>query len=127
MAQRLANWGAVQGRPLPAPQLLALDVRPADQYGELVGQEDDLIGVESIGSRPGYLDMEMFIELLDDERLVSRLHRAIEGRGAFRRFGDVLFEHDLLPDWLAFANERKQGRARAWLAVEGFTPDWPPW
>ena len=98
-----------------------------DEREELVGQEDDLIGVESIGSRPGYLDMEMFIELLDDERLVNRLYRAIEGRGAFRRFRDVLFEHDLLPDWLAFANERKQGRARAWLAAEGYTPDWPPW
>lgn len=46
--------------------------------------------VPALGSRAGYRDMELFIEGLADAALADRLRIAVGGRGAFRRFKDVL-------------------------------------
>ncbi|MDQ7991553.1 MAG: UPF0158 family protein [Propionicimonas sp.] len=78
------------------------------------------------GSRQGYRDMEFFIGSLKDARLADRLERVIQGRGAFRRFkNDVAGSPDLLGRWYGFSDDRQRGRARAWLAGEGFAPS-PP-
>lgn len=56
----------------------------------------------------------------DDDR-ADLLGIAIQGRGAFRRFRDVLGRWpDELERWFEFAAERKRGRARAWLADAGY-------
>lgn len=98
----------------------------AELTGELDDDEDDderWLGVWCQGSRAGYRDMQQFIDTVADPRLADRLARAIRGRGAFRRFKDVLDDWpDLLEEWYAFADDRQRGRARAWLAGEGFTP-----
>ena len=53
----------------------------------------------------------------------DRLEVAIAGRGAFRRFKDVLARWPgELERWHLFSNERGRGRARAWLAREGYRP-----
>lgn len=79
--------------------------------------------VDCEGSRDGYRDMERFIEDLDDSDFADRLARAISGRGAFRRFKDRLSDRpELMTSWYAFSNDRQRGRARSWLAVEGYTP-----
>jgi hypothetical protein len=73
------------------------------------------------GYRGGYGDMRDFIDTLSDHRLVARLQDAIRGRGAFRRFTDVLSRSpEEFTRWHAFADERQRGRARAWLADEGY-------
>jgi hypothetical protein len=74
------------------------------------------------GSRDGYHDMVDFIGTVADERLADRLSDAIRGRGAFRRFADVLHRgaEDELTRWHEFSGERKRGRARAWLAGVGY-------
>ncbi len=78
--------------------------------------------VECRGSRDGYRDMEAFIATLADPEAADRLRIAISGPGAFRRFKEVL---DRWPDqirpWRTFADERRRGRARAWLAAAGYT------
>lgn len=99
----------------------------ATENGELDEDDDDpdrWLWVHCEGSRAGFGDMVAFIDDLDDTRLAARLRRAISGRGAFRRFKDALAEHDLdlLDRWHAFSNDRQRGRARSWLAVEGWTP-----
>lgn len=101
----------------------------AIEYAEEVGEidEDDdpdrWLWVYCEGSHDGYRDMEWFIEDLDDEVFADRLARAIAGRGAFRRFKDRLSEQPaLMTRWHAFSNDRQRGRARGWLASEGFTP-----
>ncbi len=67
--------------------------------------------------------MEDFIDALDDEDLAERLAIAISGRGAFRRFKDVLGRHPgELEAWYAFSDDRQSGRARAWLAAAGCSP-----
>ncbi|WP_093085375.1 UPF0158 family protein [Pseudonocardia oroxyli] len=73
-------------------------------------------------SRDGDRDMVEFIDTIADARLAERLHDAIHGRGAFRRFADTLrrtSEHDL-SRWFEWVGERKRGRARAWLTDLGF-------
>ena len=70
--------------------------------------------------------MAEFLETVADERLASRLDRALGGRGAFRRFKDELAE---APGELArfhrFADDRRRGRARHWLALSGLRPAVP--
>ncbi len=75
------------------------------------------------GSDEGYRDMEAFIGGLGDPDQVDRLLIAIEGRGAFRRFKQTLArwpeeEHRCN----RFSEERRRGRARAWLADAGYRP-----
>lgn len=73
------------------------------------------------GSRAGYHDMQLFTADLPDGPVADRLARSIEGRGAFRRFKDTLDEWpELLTRWLEFSDERQLGRARAWLAEQGY-------
>lgn len=79
--------------------------------------------VDPVGSRSGYRDMEVFIGTLEDAHLAEILTTAISGPGAFRRFKDALVRHPEAADrWYAFSEDRVRGRARAWLAAEGYTP-----
>ena len=65
-----------------------------------------------------YQDMAAFAEGVHDERAGRRLARAIQGRGAFRRFKDALHEQNphLLPAWHALRDTRARRRAVEWLA-----------
>ncbi len=105
--------------------------RSALDYTEEIGEEEDddpdrWLGVECEGSRNAYQDMVWFIEELDDPNLVDRLSRAISGRGAFRRFKNALSDRpELMTKWFAFSDDRQRGRARSWLAAEGYTPTRP--
>jgi hypothetical protein len=67
--------------------------------------------------------MEDFIETVPDSDRAGRLSSAISGRGAFRRFKDVLALWPAeLDRWFVFSDERRSGRARAWLAAAGYAP-----
>ncbi|MEU8868984.1 UPF0158 family protein [Streptomyces umbrinus] len=82
--------------------------------------------VPALGSQAGYRDMELFIDGLGDAALAGRLRMAIRGRGAFRRFKEVLGRD--ARSWRRyhrFCDERQRGRARAWLAEEGYCPRLP--
>lgn len=71
------------------------------------------------GSRDGWRDMASFVEQLRDAALRDRLERAIEGKGAFRRFRDIVQQDGMGQQWTTFADDRKLGRARAFLANAG--------
>lgn len=100
----------------------------AIEYAQEVDEEgaddpDRWLWVDCPGSRSAYQDMVWFIDELDDPALADRLARAISGRGAFRRFKGALFDRpSLMTRWYAFSNDRQRGRARSWLAAEGYTP-----
>jgi hypothetical protein len=67
--------------------------------------------------------MELFIATMEDPATIDRLQIAITGTGAFRRFKDVLSRWPQeLQRYYQLSNERQRGRARAWLAAEGFRP-----
>ncbi len=85
----------------------------------------DLVGINPLPSYVWYQDMADFAEGLTDERAGRRLARAIQGRGAFRRFKDELHEEypDLLPVWYAFRDVRARRRAVGWLADNSLIDD----
>jgi hypothetical protein len=75
-------------------------------------------------SRDGYADMQEFIDTVSDKRLQELLEVAIQGKGAFRRFKDVLGRDPAeLQRWFAFQMERLDTRVREWLADEGIRSD----
>jgi hypothetical protein len=107
-------WPAFTDELEPGP-----DVEEADEA-------ERWLYVPALGSRAGYRDMELFIEGLCDVALADRLRIAISGRGAFRRFKDVLSRDER--SWSRyhrFRDERQRGRARAWLAEQGYCPKLP--
>ncbi len=97
-----------------------------DELGPEAEEDDDperWLYVPALGSRAGYRDMELFIEEVEDAALADRLRIAIGGRGAFRRFKDVLAGDERSRSrYHRFRDERQRGRARAWLAEEGYCP-----
>jgi hypothetical protein len=94
-----------------------------EEHGDVDLDEDRWLWVESLGSRDGYRDMEDFIGTVSDPRSREMLDVAIAGRGAFRRFKDVLARWNGEPDrWHLFSEGRSRGRARAWLAGVGYRP-----
>jgi hypothetical protein len=63
-----------------------------------------------------YRTMERFIGTVEDARLRERLWDAIQGRGAFRRFKDVLVRHPQVEEeWFEFKDARLQQRVSNWL------------
>jgi hypothetical protein len=90
---------------------------------EAIDLEDDerWLNVPNLGSREAWWDMRAFVDTLTDISLAQKLADAIEGRGAFSRFRRVMDQHpDHVPGWLAFRDERRAGRARSWLADNGY-------
>jgi hypothetical protein len=87
--------------------------------------ELDLVGIDPLPSYVWYRDMADFAEGISDERAGRRLARAIDGRGAFRRFKDELHEEypHLLPAWYAFRDIRAKRRAVEWLVDNSLVDD----
>jgi Uncharacterised protein family (UPF0158) len=87
--------------------------------------ELDLVSIDPLPSWIWYQDMADFAEAISDERARRRLARAIQGKGAFRRFKDQLHEEypGLLPAWYAFLDARATRRAVRWLADNSLIDD----
>ena len=85
----------------------------------------DLVCIHPLPSWVWYQDMADFAGTITDERAGRRLGRAIQGKGAFRRFRDELHEEypDLLPAWYAFRDVRAKRRAVQWLAGNSLIDD----
>jgi hypothetical protein len=81
---------------------------------------DDLVCIDPLPSYVWYGDMVDFANRISDERAGRRLVRALQGRGAFRRFKDELHEEypELLPAWYALRDTRARRRAVEWLLEE---------
>ncbi len=70
-----------------------------------------------------YNDMERFIWEVADEQLADKLDNAIRGRGAFRRFKDILVRHPQVEQaWHAFQARQIEARVRDWLESVGIEP-----
>jgi hypothetical protein len=106
-----------------------LDVTTGEVWSdeERVEQDEDdenrWLDVEHIGSSYGYDDMEVFIDTVTDPTKADLLRVAITGKGAFRRFKDVLSRWpDERERYYLMSADRQLGRAREWLADQGFRP-----
>jgi len=63
--------------------------------------------------------MADFAARQSDSGLRARLELAIEGKGAFRRFRDLVHTEGLAEQWNVFSDDRRHGRVRELLATEG--------
>ena len=73
-------------------------------------------------SYEGYNDMVDFIATVEDEHLIELLEVAINGKGAFRRFKDVLARYPEEKErWYRFKDGRMRERALAWLEDIGIS------
>lgn len=71
-------------------------------------------------SHEGYEDMKEFIETVKGTHLKEKLYIAISGRGAFRRFKDVLNSYPKDRErWFKFKDEKVMERVNEWLENEG--------
>jgi hypothetical protein len=67
-------------------------------------------------SHDGYEDMQDFIATVKNEHLSELLEVAISGKGAFRRFKDVLINYPEEKErWFQFKDTRVQAKALEWL------------
>ena len=67
-------------------------------------------------SYEGYRDMQAFIATVEDDHLSELLKVAINGKGAFRRFKDVLLNYpEERERWFQFKDDRMKERALEWL------------
>ncbi len=93
----------------------------ADRVDREFGQR--YVSVEPDDPYQGYNDMDHFIATLDNEDLQDRLSRAIHGRGAFRRFKDLVARHpDVEEQWYAYKDARAKERLLRWLDENDIEP-----
>jgi hypothetical protein len=82
---------------------------------------DRYVFIPHVGSREAWQDMREFAMDVEDDTIRTQLLDAIDGRGAFSRFRRILARHDALrARWYAYSAETRAGRAREWLAAEGY-------
>lgn len=75
--------------------------------------------IPHIESHEGYRDMEFFVETVEDTNLKEKLCIAINGKGAFRRFKDVLLSYpEERERWFKFKDEMVKERVMSWLESE---------
>jgi predicted nucleotidyltransferase len=84
-----------------------------------------LVFIDPVESRDAYEDIAAFAARIPDRHVAELLERALEGRGAFRRFKDTLLEFpELRQAWFAFHDARIRRQAIQWLADRGLiTPE----
>jgi len=81
---------------------------------------DGMIWIEPRGSRDAYDDMVRFAQAVGDRATQRRMMRALEGKGAFRRFRDEVWsDESLVPLWRRFEALGGERRALHWLELEG--------
>ena len=106
---------------LETGEILCVSEYMDDEESEKVKEriEEDFKRYERIPkaeSHEGYQDMVDFIATVDNERLAELLEVAIKGKGAFRRFKDVLLNYpEERERWFNFKDERMEERALEWL------------
>ncbi|PKO21169.1 MAG: hypothetical protein CVU38_16225 [Chloroflexi bacterium HGW-Chloroflexi-1] len=81
------------------------------------------IAVPQMDSHEAYRDMEDFIATVRNDHIREVLDVAIMGRGAFRRFKDVLLSYPRERErWFAFRDARMAKRVCEWLADHDIEP-----
>jgi hypothetical protein len=76
--------------------------------------------VDPVSSREQYRWMERFIATVEESELRQKLVAAIDGKGAFRRFKDVLMSFPIDRErWFTFRSERLRIAIESWLEAHG--------
>lgn len=88
-----------------------------------IALDPNYMRIDPVSSREQYRWMERFIPMVTDAQIQARLTTAIDGKGAFRRFKDVLMSFATERErWFAFRSERLRVFMEAWLSAHGLSP-----
>jgi hypothetical protein len=88
-----------------------------------IAADPNYLRIDPVSSREQYRWMERYIPMVEDPELQGKLSQAIDGKGAFRRFKDVLMAY--APErerWFAFRSERLRIFMEAWLSAHALNP-----
>ena len=93
-----------------------IDGENPDELDEL-----DLILIDPLPPHVWYRDMADFSVGISDRGAGERLSRCLEGKDAFRRFKNELYQRhpDLISPWHTLRDARARVRTVQWLADEG--------
>lgn len=96
-----------------------------------IAADQGYLRVDPVSSREQYRWMERFIAIVTEADLRGRLVTAIDGKGAFRRFKDVLMNFPADRErWFQFRTERLRACMEAWLEAHNLEavarPVWSP-
>ena len=89
--------------------VVVVDGQPesAELRARVVSGGEQFVKIEPASSREQYKWMEQFVAMVEDPALRERLLIAIDGKGAFRRFKDVLMAYGPERErWFTFRSER---------------------
>jgi hypothetical protein len=88
-----------------------------------INGDTNYLRIAPVSSREQYRWMERYIPMVEEPELRSKLAASIDGKGAFRRFKDVLMAHGVERErWFAFRSERLRTFMEAWLVAHALRP-----
>ncbi len=88
-----------------------------------IAADTNYLRIDPVSSREQYRWMERYIPMVDDPELAGKLTQAIDGKGAFRRFKDVLMSYGPERErWFSFRSERLRIFMEAWLSAHALNP-----
>jgi hypothetical protein len=88
-----------------------------------IASDTNYLRIEAVLSREQYRWMERYIPTVEEPKLRSRLEVAIDGKGAFRRFKDVLMAFSAERErWFTYRSERLRTFMGAWLQAHNINP-----
>jgi hypothetical protein len=81
-----------------------------------IATDNDYLLVDPVSSREQYRWMERYIATVEEPELRQKLVSSIDGKGAFRRFKDVLMAYPVERErWFTFRSERLRAAMQSWL------------
>lgn len=108
-----------------------VDSRPEDEEKrQLIRRsEGRFVHLDPASSREQYRWMERFVSSVEDGALKDRLVLAIDGKGAFRRFKDVLLSYPVERDrWFTYRSNLLRIYINGWLQSHDIAlGENPPW
>jgi hypothetical protein len=97
-----------------------------EQRAKVQAGGEAYVRIEPAASREQYKWMERFVVGVTDEPLRERLVIAIDGKGAFRRFKDVLLNYPTERErWFSYRSELLHWAMHKWLEKEQLAPKEP--
>jgi hypothetical protein len=88
-----------------------------------IAADSNYLRIDPVSSREQYRWMERYIPMVEDPELQGKLTQAIDGKGAFRRFKDVLMGYGPERErWFSFRSERLRIFMEAWLNAHALNP-----
>jgi hypothetical protein len=109
--------------------MVAVDGAPEDEEKrrKLAENPEGYIKIEPASSREQYRWMERFVATVEDGELRDRLLIAIDGKGAFRRFKDVLLSYPAERErWFNYRGQLLHHHINKWFAAREDEADPPP-